>query len=611
MYLGFETLRSLTLALPLRAARRLGRGVGLLTWALLRTQRRLAAEHLRFALESSVPAAQRRRIVRGIFCNLGQNAVEWLRLSRMSLTEIQGLVSGDGVEHLRSALAAGNGAIVITAHFGNWELIPLYLRSLGFEGGVLARRLRYPEYESFLISMRGEKGVPTYVRGSVKEVAKVLRANQLIGMLPDQDIDSLDGVFVNFFGHPAYTPVGPAALSVMTGAPIVPCFILREGERFRFIVEPPLHAPRGAERAQAMTQLTQAWSDVVETYIRKHPDHWVWMHRRWKTQPERPAASAAAPPQARVVRRAQPMAALALVAAAWWLGASVIGCAKKPHAAAVEEPAEQQMGGGFQLDGYDDNGKKSWQLNGLDASLDGGIIAILHPSAVGYDPGRTSYMTASAAQVNENSRHVRLEHDVTIHTSDGVWLTTPVLHWIPDREQVASDDPVRIETDHMLLRGRGLAGQTQLKQATLLTDIEMVLNPSEKEMRAPGQRKQVVITCDGPLAFDYEHNVATFEQNVHIEDPSGDLYSDRLVAHMDQATHTIKYAEAIGHVRIHQHENTALSERAVYEPAVGKITLVGKPSLLVYPSDKTGTQLSFGGLTPEKTPVATRPAEPR
>jgi LPS export ABC transporter protein LptC len=288
------------------------------------------------------------------------------------------------------------------------------------------------------------------------------------------------------------------------------------------------------------------------------------------------------------------------------------GCANamKPTAA-VEEPAParadtpaatpdpnaaQQMSA-FTLTGYEEDGTKRWVLDGAGASVDGQIVTIHHPNAVGYDANRTAYLTASAAQVQQPSRHVRLEHDVTIHTSDGVWLAAPILHWRPDRDEVATDTPVRIETDHMLLRGRGAIGLAQLKQMTLLEDIELVLNPTDQD--APGEgRKHVTITCDGPLAFDYENHIATFEQNVHVQDPTGDLYSDKLIAYLSEATHTIRYAEAIGRVRIVQNQNTALSDRAVYEPTIGKITLVGKPSLLVYSSETTGPEIAFGGLVP-------------
>lgn len=259
----------------------------------------------------------------------------------------------------------------------------------------------------------------------------------------------------------------------------------------------------------------------------------------------------------------------------------------------------------FSLTGYSQAGSAQWTLNGHGASLDGQVVTIRRPDAVGHDPGRTAYLSASLAQMNQQTRHVRMEHDVTIHTSDGLWLTTPVLHWMPDSNRVATDLPVRIETDHMLLRGRGMEGFTQLKEATILQDIELVLNPTEQERGAPTPQ-QVTITCEGPLTFDYARHVATFNRNVHVVDPSGELFSDTLVAYLNPATNTIRYAEAAGHVRMHQQQHTATSERAVYEPAIGKITLLGRPSLLIVPSPAPAPAaapaagrpmaLSFGGL---------------
>lgn len=636
MYLGFQALQALVRALPLSAARALGRVLGGSAYVLLRSQRRLTLDHLRTAFGGSLSTPARKRVARGVFVNLGQSMVEWLLLPTLSPAALQQLITSEGVEHLRQALAKGNGAIIVTAHFGNWELIPLYLRSLGFEGGVLARRLRYPEYESFLINLRGSRGVPTYARGSIKEVAKVLRANQIIGMLPDQDMDSLEGVFVDFFGSPAYTPIGPAALSIMTGAPIVPCFIVREGARFRLVVEPPVQAAPELDRTQAMTTLTQAWSRVVESYIRRYPDQWVWMHRRWKTrptaegsrqkaegrqqetgasqQPSGPVGSmqaAGGSEQSEKTRSSptlHPVFSCLLLAACCLLPTILAGCSKPagqvdatngPPASTTALPASpnatQQMSG-FTLTGYKDDGTKRWTLEGQGATADGDVVTIQRPDAVGFDVERTAYLTASLAHVNQTNRHVQMEHDVTIHTSDGLWFTSPMLNWMPDQNQMETDHPVRIETDHMLLRGRGAKGLTQLKQTTLFKDVELVLNPSDHDAVVPGAPvKQVTITCDGPLAFDYGNNIATFEQNVHVKDPNGDLYSDKLVAYLDQKTHTIRYAEATGRVRIHQNQNTALSERAVYEPAIGKITLLGKPSLLVYPSDgNQSAQLSFG-----------------
>lgn len=607
MFLGFQGLRAITQWLPFGAVRGVGRALGRGAYGLLINQRRLAMDHLAVAFAETLTVAQRQRIVQGVFRNLGHTVMEWLRLPTLSTDELQRLITCEGLQHLREALAQGHGVVMITGHFGNWELIPIYLRSLGFEGAGLARRSRYPEYESFLISLRSAKGVPTLTRGSLKEVVKCLRGNHIVGMLPDQDVDSLDGIFVNFFGRPAYTPVGPAALSLMTGAPILPCFAIREGERVRLVIEPSLRAPEGVDRAHALTALTQAWSDVIESYIRRYPDHWVWMHRRWKTQPApKDVQGSGFRVQGNFPQPTLSAAVLVLCV----LLSSLTGCGKPgptPEAVAPPQPQTDQTMSEFTLTGYNQDGATEWILNGRGATLDGNVVTIIRPDAVGYEPGRTAYLTASVANMQQNTRHVRLEHDVTIHTSDGLWLTSPVLHWIPDQDQIATDQPVRIETDHMLVRGRGASGLTQLKHAKVFEDIEVVLNPSDETV-ASDTPQQVTITCDGPLTFDYEHHVATFEQNVHVNDPGGDLYSDTLIAYLDEVTHTIRYADALGHVRIQQNQNTALSERAVYEPAIGKITLVGRPSLLIYPdsSSPQPTRLSFGGLM--GTPASPTPA---
>ncbi len=600
MFLGFQVLHALIRRLPMPAVRTVGQTLGLLAYVVLRSHRRLTHQHLRFAFGEQMSAAMRRRIARRVFMNLGQSVVEWLALPTLSSGDLQQLITCEGLEHLRQVRQQGNGVIMVSAHFGNWELVPMYLSSLGFEGGVLARRLRYPEYESFLISMRGEKGVPTFARGSLKEMATLLRANQVVGMLPDQDMDSLEGVFVEFFGRPTYTPVGPAALSVLTGAPIVPCFVIREGGRFRLVIEPPVRVPEARDRTQAVTALTQAWSAVMESYIRRYPDHWVWMHRRWKTRPSEAALGAAPPiPQGDVGRDASGTIPLQAMVTSLLL-LTGLGCAKRtpepPATTSLSETATQALSG-FTLTGYEASGAKRWTLNGRGASLEETIVTIQQPDAVGYDPGRTAYFTASAAQVEQVTRHVRLEHDVVVHTTDGVWLATPILHWIPDQDRLATDQPVMIETDHMLLHGRGLEGQARLKHAKVLRDVEMVLNPNDQPATREGDG-HVTITCDGPLSFDYERHIATFEQNVHVDDPNGEIFSDTLVAYFDPATRAVRYAEALGSVRLTQGQHTAVSDKAVYEPGMGKITLVGRPSLLIYPASGGEGLAAPGRLVP-------------
>jgi len=616
MYLGFQGLQVLAERLPLGLVLAIGRGLGSLAYALLGSYRKLAVEQLKQSLGSDTPASKLKTIARGVFQNLGLNVMEWLRLPRYSTQDLQNLVTCEGIEHIREALKKGNGAIVVSAHFGNWEMIPVYLASLGFQGGVLARRLRYPEYEAFLLSMRGDKGVPTIARGGVKDVARLLRANQIVGVMPDQDVDSLEGVFVNFFGRPAYTPVGPAALSVMTQAPIIPCFILREGNRFRLKIEPPVKSPETRDRNQALVLLTQAWSDVAESYIRRYPDHWVWMHRRWKTQKANPAGSAVQPSSAGAAHsilgqvstgRIQPV--LSVLAAVFLTSLMGCGQASGPtgkeaqRTASKEEPSARsdRSMDGFALTGYNSDGTKKWDMTGTTANMAGDILTVIRPDGISYDAERTAFLTASSAQVDQTTKHVRMEHDVRIHTSDGLWLMSPILHWIPDDHMMATASPVRIETDHMLVRGLGFEGLTELKYAKVIEDVTVILNPTEKDR--PGGPKHVQITCDGPLSFDYNRNIVTFEENVHVVDPKGDIFSDKLVAFMNETSHTIRYAEAIGNVRIVQNENIARGHRAIYEPSDGKVTLVGRPSLLVQ-SDGTTVMPSLAMEPVEKEGAA-------
>lgn len=640
MWLAFISVRTVVTWLPWSVAQGLGAFAGWVAYLLLGRDRRLASAHLRDAFGSSLSPATCRRITRRVFMHLGKTALEWFVIGRLSPSQIRRLVDVHGLVNLERALAKGHGVIALSAHGGNWELLALALASLGFKGGVVARPLRYPEYEGFLLRLRARQGVRTYARGSVKEIARVLRDNQIIGVMPDQDIDSLEGVFVEFFGRPTYTPVGPAALALMTGAPMLPCFIVRTGRRFRVIIEEPIPILRTEDRTQDLLQITQMWSRMVEAYLRCYPDQWVWMHRRWKTEPpesvnqhsahsSQHSALSTQQKQNTSEQKLQPafLSALVLVSSLWVSGSvsAKTGLASTPaeemrvsaapsesrelsDEAVTQETATQRMDS-FTVDGYAPNGAKRWELHGRGAKGDGSSVTILQPDAIGYDVAdpsaspkaatqqerdsqhipRTTYLTASLALLQQSSRRVRLEHDVTVHTSDGLWLTSPVLYWLPEQDQLVSDHPVRLETDQGVVRGRGAVAYAQFKQAVLLHDIEMVLNPEraplpgESPAGGPEERQHVTITCDGPLTFDYANRIATFERNVHVIDAQGELYSDTLVAYLDPAGRTIRYAEALSRVRIIQHGHTATGERAVYEPAKAKVTLVGDPSLLVLP----------------------------
>jgi KDO2-lipid IV(A) lauroyltransferase len=132
-------------------------------------------------------------------------------------------------------------------------------------------------------------GLTTIYRDeSPRELLRRLHRNEVIGILPDQDIDSLNGIFVEFFGRPAYTPVAPAKLALACRAPILPNFLVRlPGGRYRILVEDPIRPEEYAGRPDAVEAVTTAWMKACEKVIRRYPDQWSWMHDRWKTRPGR------------------------------------------------------------------------------------------------------------------------------------------------------------------------------------------------------------------------------------------------------------------------------------------------------------------------------------
>ena len=285
-------------------------------------------------------------------------------------------------------------------------------------------------------------------------------------------------------------------------------------------------------------------------------------------------------------RRCEPAGGVAMRRLACWVAAAlwVAGCGKP------QPVSPERAGGGtsddvsqsmdrFTMEGFAPDGTRRWDLEGTGASIEGEMVSVRNPEGKGYDKARTAHLDARMAHINQTNRRIRLEHQVNIHTSDGVWFQTPMMYWLPDQDQFTTELPVRIETDHMLIRGRGAKGKTQLKVAAVMKDIEVILNPTEEH--PVGVDHHVKITCDGPLSFDYDHNIATFERNVHVTDPQGEMFSSKLVAYMDPVTRTIAYAEATGDVKILQGGHTAAGGRAVYEPAKGKLTLLDSPSMML------------------------------
>jgi KDO2-lipid IV(A) lauroyltransferase len=284
-FLAVAYIRAIMSVLPHRAVRAIGAAVGFLFYSLDRAHRRVAMTNLAQAFPSRT-APERRAIVRAVFAHFGRLLFEILKFSTLGNDEMLKRVEFEGEDRARAAYAQGKGVLFFTGHFGFWELHALVhglqLRPIG----VLARALDNPDLNRLLEQIRSRTGnTVIYRRGAIRRVLRVLASNNTVGILIDQHLLSADAVYVDFFNRPAATTSALAALALKTGAPVVPIFALPLPDgRFRMVYEHPVDPP-AADTADAIREFTQRCTDVLEMYVRRRPDLWLWMHRRWRDVP--------------------------------------------------------------------------------------------------------------------------------------------------------------------------------------------------------------------------------------------------------------------------------------------------------------------------------------
>ena len=284
-YLAVLSLRAVLSVLPHSGVRALGALLGLLFYSLDAKHRRVAETNLSQSFPTRT-ADEVRTITREMFKHFGRLLFEMLKFSTLSHDEMLRRVEFEGEDRARLAYAHGRGVLFFTGHFGFWELHAvvhgLQLRPIG----VLARALDNPRLNTLLEDVRGRTGNSViYRQGAVRRVLKTLAAGEGVAMLIDQHMHSADAIWVHFFERPAATTSTLAALALRTGAPVVPVFALpTAGGRYRMIYEHAVEPPQG-EGPEAIREFTQRCTDVLEMYVRRHPELWLWMHRRWRDAP--------------------------------------------------------------------------------------------------------------------------------------------------------------------------------------------------------------------------------------------------------------------------------------------------------------------------------------
>lgn len=255
--------------------------------------------------------------------------------------------------------------------------------------------------------------------------------------------------------------------------------------------------------------------------------------------------------------------------------ALLAGCGRSPsgrvreakEAESALPPVAQEEVQTFNLASYTDEGAKRWEVKGRTANLIADLIELTDLTATAYGEEANVTLTAKEGTFDRQDRRVHLRQDVTAVTTEGTTLRTQSLTWDSDQQVAVSDDWTTVERDTLTVQGQGAVGAAQFKQVRFQEDVRVDLKPS------------TTITCRGPLIVDYERHRARFWRRVHIRDPRGEIWADRMDVLIDPKTRELSEVQCWGHVKIRQESQLARAHRARYRQWDGKITLIGHPKV--------------------------------
>jgi KDO2-lipid IV(A) lauroyltransferase len=274
--------------LPRPLARAVGHCLARILFLLRPPLRRAAIENLRLAYPEW-DDARRRAVIRGMVRSLGWLAAEFAHFPGLNRANVERVVIQQGFEHFQAGLERGKGVLFLTGHIGGWE-VGSYAHSI-YAGPIhfLVRAVDNSRVDALVHRYRGLRGnQPIEKNDSVRAVLRALGAGGAVGILADNNTSRSEGVFVNFFGIPACTTAGLARFAMHTDAAVVPGYTLWDKTlgKYRLCYEPAVPLARSGDDQADIIENTQRFTSAIEAIVRKAPEQWLWVHRRWKTRPE-------------------------------------------------------------------------------------------------------------------------------------------------------------------------------------------------------------------------------------------------------------------------------------------------------------------------------------
>lgn len=275
--------------MPFRLAVKLGGLLGRFAFDIVRIRRRVTLDNLAAAFGERYTEAERRGIGRRSYVNFAKSMVEFASLDRLDAGRLREIVRLEGREHLDGSLERGRGVVVVTGHFGSWELLGAATVAHGYTVDFLVGEQSNRLVDEMMNDLRMASGIGIIARGvAARGVFSSLKGNRIVALLSDQDARKA-GIFVDFLGRPASTFQGGAQFALRMRSAIVCCYIVRQPDESHIaFFFPPIDVDPEAERESEIRRLTEEHTRGLERCIELHPDHYFWAHRRWKTKPPPP-----------------------------------------------------------------------------------------------------------------------------------------------------------------------------------------------------------------------------------------------------------------------------------------------------------------------------------
>jgi KDO2-lipid IV(A) lauroyltransferase len=275
-------------ALPRGVARAAGAGLGVLAWHFMPRLRHTGMSNLEIAYPQ-VAIPERERILRTLYRNLGWELAEFCQMPAYTRENTRDLMRYEGLDRYTAARDRGKGVLIVTAHLGAWELSSFWHSLMGYPMTMVIRRLDNPRVDQLVNGIRclhGNRVVhkDDFARG----LLAAMRRGETVGILMDTNMTPPQGVFVPFFGVEACTASGLARVALRTGAAVLPGFMVWEPAEGKYVLKFGDEIPlvKSGDDEHDVIENTARFTAAIEQAVRRHPDQWLWVHRRWKTRPE-------------------------------------------------------------------------------------------------------------------------------------------------------------------------------------------------------------------------------------------------------------------------------------------------------------------------------------